>query len=833
MFSVLIWNDGTTEGPQLDMTIGTYRRTAVIPHATKDKSGVVTTDTQTFSGNKTFANEITVTGKAIFKSKVEVDNELTAKGNIIIQNDNPYVQFIEGNTTVGYIQADNNKIFVGIDQTKGLSIDSSGNVIVPKGHFTVSEGGAYIAGRYQGSGDDEGLIIGKASNSYAGLILGGPSSARSVFYLMPNNKANWRWNNGSANYNMYHPGVSGTFIAAPEKTVSGAATQTEGTANIVPKFTGAFTIENSNITDDGSTITLGTKVVVQGNGSSYNEGIRVLPAQNGWSNIYFSATSAVSGAHPNGWLVGRRGANGSNYGVTGDFVIENENSNGSRFTLTQDGILHNMGEIITKSANAFRAIYGNFGVFLRNDGSDTYFLITASGQQYGGWNDLRPFYFNNTTGNVTMAHNVTVGTNLTVNGNTLNKGALTVGQNSMADTSKYKLYVNGTSYVVGAAHFNSTVKIVNDLTVDGDIYSNAGIHNIGNIFITNGNPYIQLTDTANSNQVYYIQGYQGNLYLGSTSTKSPWIDKNGVLHTISEQYTDNYTTAGLNLHNSDIVGVNSIYTADNSEGASEGIHFYRSATAVDTIWASNGILYFAPNRTIGSSTATSYQILHTNNYSATLDGRYVNVSGDTMTGNLGLEKASGTTSYTAKRTDTGASVSFMVGSGGTNRGVYDNVLSKWIIYSDGTDARTKLKLYGAVWNDYAEFRQTKDKVEPGRVVIETGRGDLKLSTERLQPGANVVSDTFGFAIGETKKAKTPLAVAGRVLVYAFEDKYSYEPGDAVCTGPNGTVSKMTREEIWKYPERIVGTVSEIPEYNIWESGDGPIQVNGRIWIKVK
>ena len=1000
MFSVLKWNDGTTAGPELDITIGTYRRTAIIPHATKDKSGVVTTDAQTFSGDKTFANAITVTGKAIFKSKVEVDNELTAKGNIIIQNDNPYVQFIEGNTTVGYIQADNNKIFVGIDQTKGLSIDSSGNVIVPKGHFTVSEGGAYIAGRYQGSGDDEGLIIGKASNSYAGLILGGPSSARSVFYLMPNNKANWRWNNGSASYDMYHPGVSGTFIAAPVKTVSGAATQTEGTVNIVPKFTGAFTVENSNITDDGSTITLGTKVVVQGNGSSYNEGIRVLPAQNGWSNIYFSATSAVSGAHPNGWLVGRRGANGSNYGVTGDFVIENENSNGSRFTLTQDGILHNMGEIITKSANAFRAIYGNFGVFLRNDGSDTYFLITASGKQYEGWNDLRPFYFNNTTGNVTMAHNVAIGTNLTVNGNTLNKGALTVGQNSMADTSKYKFYVNGTSYVVGAAHFNSTVKIVNDLTVDGDIYSNAGIHNTGNIFISNSNPYIQFTDTANSNQVYYIQGYQGNLYLGSTSTKSPWIDKNGVLHTISEQYTDNYTTAGLNLHNSDIVGVNSIYTADNSEGASEGIHFYRSATAVDTIWASNGVLYFAPNRTIGSSSATSYQILHTNNYSGILDGRYVNTSGDSMYGRLSISaQDTGTspggatlelreynlggsnnthdaanaprlgfhwgsrywaqfalfdnalrlynseltgyypfiagaitgdrgtfggynnTSYSLStasficnswirttgntgwynesysggwymadstwirnynnkslymstaniRTDLVAGGSWIVGSHdgaiqvraattGTAGSFFQSWFSgktpsgSWGIgplagYNDlyfvfGTDANYNAnsnttanikfgsdgKVWGAVWNDYAEFRQA-ETIEPGRVVVEHRSGEMKLSTERLQPGANVISDTYGFTIGETDKCKTPIAVAGRVLVYPNESIETYELGDAVCSGPNGTVSKMTREEIWKYPERIIGTVSEIPTYKTW--GSGNVEVNGRIWIKVK
>lgn len=146
------------------------------------------------------------------------------------------------------------------------------------------------------------------------------------------------------------------------------------------------------------------------------------------------------------------------------------------------------------------------------------------------------------------------------------------------------------------------------------------------------------------------------------------------------------------------------------------------------------------------------------------------------------------------------------------------------VKSDGT-------LMGAAWNDYAEYRQTKTEIEPGRSVIETGRGDLVLATARLQPGGNIVSDTFGFSIGDTEQAQTPLAIAGRVLAYPFEDKNSFEPGDAVCTGPNGTVSKMTREEIWQYPDRIIGTVSEIPTYEEW--GSGKVKVNGRIWIKVK
>jgi len=86
-------------------------------------------------------------------------------------------------------------------------------------------------------------------------------------------------------------------------------------------------------------------------------------------------------------------------------------------------------------------------------------------------------------------------------------------------------------------------------------------------------------------------------------------------------------------------------------------------------------------------------------------------------------------------------------------------------------------------------------------------------------------------MGETNECKTPLAVAGRALAYTYEDRNSYPLGAAVCTGPNGTVSLMTREEIMMYPDRIVGTVSEIPNYETW--GTGNVEVNGRIWIKVR
>lgn len=140
---------------------------------------------------------------------------------------------------------------------------------------------------------------------------------------------------------------------------------------------------------------------------------------------------------------------------------------------------------------------------------------------------------------------------------------------------------------------------------------------------------------------------------------------------------------------------------------------------------------------------------------------------------------------------------------------------------------------GAVWNDYAEFRES-DCEDFGYVLAENGDDTLSKTTERLQHFAGISSDTWGFCQGETEKAKTPIAVAGRVLAYPYRALDEYKPGDCVCAAPNGTVDIMTREEIQQYPDRIVGTVSCVPTYETWGSGDrDPVQVNGRIWIKIK
>ena len=164
----------------------------------------------------------------------------------------------------------------------------------------------------------------------------------------------------------------------------------------------------------------------------------------------------------------------------------------------------------------------------------------------------------------------------------------------------------------------------------------------------------------------------------------------------------------------------------------------------------------------------------------------------------------------------------------------------WSNISDGTTCSintsgiiTGSKVRGAVWNDYAEYRICNESFAPGMVVKENGDDTMSISTARLERGCSLISDTFGFAIGETDEAKCPIAVSGRVLAMPYESKDDFVAhiGWPVCSGPNGTVSIMTEEEEAQYPSRIIGTISAVPEYETW--GTGNVAVNGRVWIKVK
>ena len=140
----------------------------------------------------------------------------------------------------------------------------------------------------------------------------------------------------------------------------------------------------------------------------------------------------------------------------------------------------------------------------------------------------------------------------------------------------------------------------------------------------------------------YLTSHQS---LNGYATQS-WVKSQGYLTShqdvsVLTMANDRYYSSGqwgINMRNSDIIGVNSIYTNDVSETPCEAILFCRSNGNYDGIRAVNGVLYFSDNvvRTTEKYDA-EYKVYHTGNLTKlsqlTNDKNFVtgSVSGQTIT----------------------------------------------------------------------------------------------------------------------------------------------------------------------------------------------------------
>ena len=140
----------------------------------------------------------------------------------------------------------------------------------------------------------------------------------------------------------------------------------------------------------------------------------------------------------------------------------------------------------------------------------------------------------------------------------------------------------------------------------------------------------------------YLTSHQS---LAGYATQS-WVKSQGYLTShqdvsVLTMANDRYYSSGqwgINMRNSDIIGVNSIYTNDVSETPTEAILFFRSNGNYDGIRAVNGVLYFSNNvvRTTEKYDA-EYEVYHKGNLTKlsqlTNDKNFVtgSVSGQTIT----------------------------------------------------------------------------------------------------------------------------------------------------------------------------------------------------------
>lgn len=205
----------------------------------------------------------------------------------------------------------------------------------------------------------------------------------------------------------------------------------------------------------------------------------------------------------------------------------------------------------------------------------------------------------------------------------------------------------------------------------------------------------------------YLTSHQS---LNGYATQS-WVKSQGyltshqdvsILNMANDRYYSN-NAYGINMRNSDIIGVNSVYTQDLSDSPTEAILFCRSNGNYDGIRAANGVLYFSNNvvRTTSKYDA-EYEVYHKGNLTKlsqlTNDKNFVtgSVSGQTITIN-------------------GVSTTWQ----NTWRGITDS-------YS-GTSTGTSLSqkgansLYNALHNGYASSAGNADTVD-GEHLIKNGSG---------------------------------------------------------------------------------------------------------------
>ena len=419
-------------------------------------------------------------------------------------------------------------------------------------------------------------------------------------------------------------------------------------------------------------------------------------------------------------------------------------------------------------------------------------------------------------------------------------------------------YMANKTMNIGNASNLVDVKITGNLSVTSTVTASTFVGALSKAITIGGKSYdgheaisVSATDLGLSNAMHFVGtttvtnptgNYNNGDVILNTSTKKEYVYNNGTWIELGDEGSYVLKETGKGLSTNDYT------TAEKTKLAGLSNYTLQTATSStiggvkigSTLTINNSVLDYnlpvATSSTLGGIKAGDNITIASD---GTLSiGGYLPLSGGTLTGKLtvdgvatGLEVQSAITVNTitgikATRTDLNKGVS--IGINDTKEGIYSSDQSKWIIYSADGKAYTDMALYGAVWNDYAEFRNCSNG-EAGHCVVENGDDTMSLSTKRLQYGG-IISDTFGFVIGDQKNGK-PIAVAGRVLAYTDKDRNNFKPGDAVCSGPNGSVSKMTRKEIKEYPEKILGIVSSVPTYEFW--GPKQIPVDGRIWIKVR
>lgn len=158
-------------------------------------------------------------------------------------------------------------------------------------------------------------------------------------------------------------------------------------------------------------------------------------------------------------------------------------------------------------------------------------------------------------------------------------------------------------------------------------------------------------------------------------------------------------------------------------------------------------------------------------------------------------------------------------------GRVESLSGELVLASETGDIRAEERIWGAVYNDYADHWMIAEHTPliPGCCYSESGRG-LVLPEKRAEKGSvGILSDTFGFSVGDPN-GTVPIAVSGFVLAYVDRE---YPPGTLLVSLPGGPLTKARWYEVlFKRP--VAKYMKPEPSERIYRG----IRTKGRSWVKV-
>lgn len=209
-------------------------------------------------------------------------------------------------------------------------------------------------------------------------------------------------------------------------------------------------------------------------------------------------------------------------------------------------------EIVARGGNQVRMIGGDYGALWRNDGTKTYLLFTAKGDQYGGWNNLRPFMIDNATGEFTIGTKLNAGQGVNGNASSATKlqTARKIGGASFDGTADVNLpgvNIQGNQNTTGNAATATklqTARRIANVLFDGSGDISIPARNV-NAFALGQTGNITVEDNIDNNSVPWnaISGVYNHQRKGSSDLVVHFYQHGGS--TPSLQIRGNYKNGGI------------------------------------------------------------------------------------------------------------------------------------------------------------------------------------------------------------------------------------------------------------------------------------------------